>query len=262
MILLWRTLADFRRRTLGWAVVASVFAIGYARIYSDLRSSGLLVESRTPAMQDLIDTVERAPMAGYLETTVYGLMPPLLVVLCAVGLGARAVAGLEETGELELLLAGPIGRRRLVLTRYAGLVVSVTLIGLIIWASVQWFVFAGRIRIDAVDVAAACAGVVLVGLFFGSMAFAAGAFTGDRTVALTLTGTLVTVAYSLRALADTADETRAMRWLSPFQYHLGGEGPHPLWPGGYELLLILLTGGLLTAAVYGFGRRDVGTEAA
>lgn len=261
MSLLLRTLAEFRRRTLGWSVVASIFALGYVRMYSELMADfdGL---PQTPDLELLRDTIERAPMAGYVETTVYGLLPPLLVVLCAIGLGAQAVAGLEESGELELLLAGPVGRRRLILTRYAGFALSVVLAGLVIWAAVQWFVFVGRIRIEPVDVASACAGIVLLGLLFGSMSFAAGAFTGDHAVALMLAGSLATVAYSLRALADTVDETRAMRWLSPFHYHLSGDGPHPIGPGGYELLMILLTAGLLAVAVYGFQQRDVGTEAA
>ncbi|MDR7278415.1 ABC transporter permease subunit [Catenuloplanes atrovinosus] len=246
MSLFLRTLAEFHRRALGWAAVAAVFGVGYVVIYDSL-------------VADI--PLEIVPLAGYLELTVYGLMPPLLVVLCAIGLGARAVAGIEETGELELLLAGPIGRRRLVLTRYAGFAASIALAGLTIWAVVQWFVFVGRIGIDTAHVAAACAGLVLVGLFFGSMSFAAGAFTGDRAVALALAGGVATVAYTLRALADTAEEARAMRWLSPFHYHLSDYWPpHPAGPGGYEVLLILLTAALLTLAVYGFGRRDVGTE--
>jgi ABC-2 type transport system permease protein len=252
--LLLRTLAEFRRRTVGWAVAAGICALGYVRIYSDLR----VVIRRTPDMQHLVEL----PTAGYLETTVYGLTPPLLVVLCAIGLGARAVAGLEETGELELLLAGPMGRRRLVLTRYAGFAISVSLVGLVIWGAMQWFVFVGRLRVDAVDMAAACVGIVLLGLFFGSMSFAVGAFTGDRAVALMLAGSLATVAYSIRILAGTVDEPQALRWLSPLDHHLGGDGPHSLWPGGYEFLMVSMTAGLLVVAVYGFQQRDVGVEAA
>ncbi|MFI5838666.1 ABC transporter permease subunit [Catenuloplanes sp. NPDC051500] len=254
MSLLLRTLAEFHRRTLGWAVVAGIFTLGYVRIYSDFT----VAIRKTPNMRHLVEV----PTTSYLETTVYGLTPPLLVVLCAIGLGARAVAGLEESGELELLLAGPIDRRRLVLTRYAGFALSITVVGLIIWAAVQWFVFIGRLRIDAADVAAACAGIVLLGLFFGSMSFAAGAFTGDRAIALMLAGSLATVAFSLRALAGTAGEARAMRWLSPLDHHLSGAGSHPLRPGSYELLMIALTAALLAVAVHGFHKRDVGTEAA
>ncbi|GAB7047622.1 ABC transporter permease subunit [Catenuloplanes indicus] len=259
MSLFLRTLAEFRPRVVGWAVVASVFAVGYVVIYESLTTDITISISTEGALQ-LVEMIETVPLAGYLETTVYGLMPPLLVALCAIGLGARAVAGIEETGELELLLAGPIGRRRLLLTRYAGFAVSVALTGLIIWAVVQWFVVVGRFGIPAANVAAGCAGLILVGLLFGSMSFAAGAFTGDRTVSLALAGGAATVAYGLRALADTIEETRAMRWLSPFHYHLSDHwAPHQLWPGGYELLLALLTTGLLALAVYGFDHRDIGT---
>ena len=52
-----------------------------------------------------------------------------------------------------------------------------------------------------------------------------------------------------------------MRWLSPFHYHLSDHWPpHQLWPGGYEVVLALLTTGLLALALYGFDHRDVGSH--
>ena len=48
-------------------------------------------------------------------------MVPLLLLIAAIGAGARATAGEEERGTLDLLLANPISRRRLVLEKLAAL---------------------------------------------------------------------------------------------------------------------------------------------
>ena len=46
-------------------------------------------------------------------------MVPLLLMIAAIGAGAGAIAGEEERGTLELLLANPLSRRRLVLEKTA-----------------------------------------------------------------------------------------------------------------------------------------------
>jgi hypothetical protein len=45
--------------------------------------------------------------AGYLQGTLFALLGPLLLVMMAVTTGARAIAGDEEAGTLDLVLAQP-----------------------------------------------------------------------------------------------------------------------------------------------------------
>ena len=45
--------------------------------------------------------------AGYLGSELFAFMVPLLLLIAAIGAGARAIAGEEERGTLDLLLANP-----------------------------------------------------------------------------------------------------------------------------------------------------------
>ena len=65
--------------------------------------------------------VDYASGAGYLSSELFSFMVPLLLLVAAIGAGARATAGEEERGTLDLLLANPISRRRLVLEKLAAL---------------------------------------------------------------------------------------------------------------------------------------------
>ncbi len=51
--------------------------------------------------------------AGYLGSELFSFMVPLLLLVAAIGAGAGALAGEEERGTLDLLLANPISRVRL-----------------------------------------------------------------------------------------------------------------------------------------------------
>ena len=55
--------------------------------------------------------------AGYIDIELFSLMLPLLVLVMAVGSGARTFAGEEDAGRLELVLAYPVRRRDAVLAK-------------------------------------------------------------------------------------------------------------------------------------------------
>ena len=79
--------------------------------------------------------IDYTSAAGYLGGELFSFMVPLLLLLAAIGAGARAIAGEEEVGTLELLLSCPISRRRLVLEKLAALVVETTALGVVLLVS-------------------------------------------------------------------------------------------------------------------------------
>ena len=73
--------------------------------------------------------VDYISAAGYLGSELFSFMVPLLLLIAAVGAGARAIAGEEERGTLDLLLANPVSRRRLVLEKLAALAAELAGLG-------------------------------------------------------------------------------------------------------------------------------------
>jgi len=62
----------------------------------------------------------------------------VVFIAFAVSIAARALAGEEENGTLSLLLTQTIGRRRLVLQKYAAMVVTVAVLGLAFCSRCSW----------------------------------------------------------------------------------------------------------------------------
>jgi hypothetical protein len=70
---------------------------------------------------------------GYVNVELLSWLAPIIFIAFAVSIAARALAGEEENGTLSLLLAHTVGRRRLVLQKYAAMIVVVGILGVAFW---------------------------------------------------------------------------------------------------------------------------------
>ena len=114
-----KTLRDYRRSLVWWGLGVVGFVALYAAIYPTVRD--------LPDIDDLLDSYPEALRAfigasgdldlstpeGYLKTEAFSFLLPLLFLIFGIGAGAAAIAGEEEHGTMELLLAQPLSRRRL-----------------------------------------------------------------------------------------------------------------------------------------------------
>ncbi|MGM0818723.1 MAG: ABC transporter permease subunit, partial [Actinomycetota bacterium] len=114
-----------QRRALGlWAVALAAVTALYASFYPTMGTTAEmqgLVDSLPEGMITAFGWEDITSPAGYLSSTVYGLIAPALLLVHAVALGARLLAGQEEDGTLELEASAPVGRRRLLAERLAAL---------------------------------------------------------------------------------------------------------------------------------------------
>lgn len=257
--LIRKTLRDSRRMLIGWLVGVTVWASLYTSFYGRFAELGEAKLAAIPkAMREAFGWQEVASGAGYLETTVYGVIGPLLLILFATTLGARGVAGPEEAGVLDLYLANPISRRRFVAARFLSFSSGVVAVGAVPWIVVTIYDPMLGMGVGAANVAAASLGLMLVAYGFGALSFAVGAATGRRSVALAVTGGAAVGTYLARAMADLVDGLGPLRWLSPFQYYLGGDPLRQGFHAGYLLALVAVVAVAYAVAVVTFDRRDVG----
>ena len=111
--------------------------------------------------------------------------------------------------------------------------------------------------IGVANLAAASGQLVLLGLFFGSLALAVGAVTGSRGLTLGVVTMVGVLTYFANTLGPSVDWLAWTQDLSPFRYYSGGE---PLRHGFQALDSLVLVGAsllLVALAVIGFERRDV-----
>ena len=106
-------------------------------------------------------------------------MVPLLLLVAAIGAGAGAIAGEEERGTLELLLANPVSRTKVVLEKSVALVAEIAGLGFVLWLALLVGALLTSMDISAGHLAAATLSAVLLALAYGAIALLLGAATGE-----------------------------------------------------------------------------------
>ena len=251
---------DARRSLPGWTAAITAVALMYAAFWPTMRSPQM-AEAMAAYPQDVLDAFNYTDLtspAGYLGGAVYGLLVPLLVAVFMIAAGARSVAGDENAGTLDLVLAHPVSRPRLALQRLAGALTGMALVAVVLAVALT----ALRIPFELGDVPlrgllAINVQLALFGAMFGTLAFAVGAASGSRSLALGASAGLAVVSYLANSVFPQVSALGWTRTISPFHWYLGGS---PLteglqWPGIAALLLT--TAALAALGTYLFTRRDL-----
>ena len=213
-----KTLWDARRSLVGWAVAISAVAATYAAFWPTVD---------TPQMQQALRNYPEGVLqafnyddltsaAGYLGSSVYGLLVPLLVAVFAIAFGTRAVAGDEEAGTLDLLLAHPVSRTRVALQRFAALAAALALVGVVLWLAMLAISGPARLEgVTAAELAAMTTQLALFGACLGALAFAVGAATGRRPLALGAAAGVAVLTYLANGVFPQVEGLEWTRDLSP-----------------------------------------------
>lgn len=255
-----KTLRDERRGIVTWSIGIAAVGVMYAAFYPTLNSPemGQFMDAYPREIMDAMGITDLTSPEGYLGGTTYGILDPVLTIIFAASLGTRAIAGEEEAGRLDVLLAHPVRRWRVVVERAAALLVALGLAGVMLLLGMT--VMSGVAEFSSigfVNLAAASGQLVLLGLFFGSLALAVGAVTGSRGLALGVVATIGVLTYFGNNLGPSVDWLAWSRDVSPFHYYSGGEPLRNGFQALDSLVLAVASLVLVAVAVLGFNRRDV-----
>jgi ABC-2 type transport system permease protein len=254
-----KTLWDTRRSLLGWAVAIAAVAAMYAAFWPTVNTPEMqqALENYPAGLLEALNYDLTSP-AGYLGSSVYGLLVPLLVAVFAIAVGTRAVAGDEEAGTLDLLLAHPVGRTRLALQRFAALAAALALVGLVLWLAMLAVAGPAELEgVSAAELAAATLQLALFGACLGGLAFAVGAATGRKALALGASAGVAVLTYLANGVFPQVQGLEWTRDLSPWHWYLGGEPLKNGLQAGDALLLLGVTVVLVAAGTWLFNRRDI-----
>jgi ABC-2 type transport system permease protein len=256
-----KTLRDLRRSLIGWAIGLTAFTVFVLAFYPTIRQSGdqfnELLRTLPPALRALSGRVADLSPAGYLNGQFFNLLAPLLLLIFAIGFGARTLAGEERDGTLELVMASPVPRWRIVADKFLAMTAGTALIGLIMLIVLSLGTRAFDLDVDTTRLAQMVLSTVLLALAFGALALATGALTGRRSVAAAVAVVLAVNSYLINAFAPLSDSVDAFKGLSPFYYYNSADplrnGADPL----HLLFLAFLGFVFFGLALIAFDRRDV-----
>ncbi|MBF6135126.1 ABC transporter permease subunit [Nocardia otitidiscaviarum] len=250
-----QTLKEQRRGLIGWSIALFAVPMIYVPSYSTFKEQGAL-DIEGGGFYDALGMGDFGTATGYLESTMFALMGPLLLLIFVITFATRTAAQ-EDSGTLDLLLAQPIGRANLLLQRCAALAaqtaVVVTVFGLAVLAGAA----SADMGIPAGNILAAVAGLGLLTLTVGAITLLAGAATGHRGTALAVAALVAVLGYLANNLGGMIDGAQWLRRLSPF-YYAGGDSPLVNgWNIGYLAVLAVLVAIAVGLSLAAFDRRDL-----
>ena len=251
-----------RRRSLLWWVLglAALIALNVA-FYPSVRND----EALSDYAKDLPESVralfaggelDLTSPAGYLNSQIFALLAPLILLIFTIGAGAGAVAGEEERGTLDLLLAHPVRRRDYVVQRFLALAALVAALASVLLATVALGASLVDLEIGFGKLVAASVSVGLLALLFGAIALAVGAVWPGRARAIAVASGLAIAAWIFDGLAQAVDALEPWRPLSPYYHALGR---NPLREGAFWVgwaVLAAATAVVVVVAAVGLERRD------
>jgi ABC-2 type transport system permease protein len=197
--------------------------------------------------------------AGYLNSQYFANILPVMFLVFALGVAAWAVSGDEAAGTLELLLANPVSRTRIVIERAGALLAM--LAGLAAVAAGALAAMAPAVRLDKglspARIVAATAACALLATCFAALTFAVGAATGSRPAALAAGTGAAAAGYLVEGLAAQVRPLRPVRAVDPWHWLLDHDPVSHGLAWQTWLLPLATSAVLLAAGAVRFTRRDL-----
>jgi ABC-2 type transport system permease protein len=177
--------------------------------------------------------------AGYLDVELFSLMLPLLVLVLAIGSGARTLAGEEDAGRLELVLSYPVRRRDAVLEKGAAVACEILAVCVVVFITILAFDALVGLDLSASKLGAAVVSLAALGLLYGWLALAVGAVIPSRALAIGIPAGVAAAAYLVNGLHGLAGWLDPFRFLSPFW--LVGSSPLQKGADAWGVFAVVLT---------------------
>lgn len=257
-----KALFDQRRGLLGWSIGVAATTALFVLIYPMVRGmEGIegFLEQYPDAFGELFDIAEITTGPGFLNAEFFSLLGPALFLIYGIGRGARAVAGEEEVGTLEVLLSTPISRTRMLAEKALAVLTGVAVLGLALWVTLVVTGPLVDLGLGVGRAAAAAGSLTLLGGEFALLSLAVGAVTGRRGPAIAVAGAAAVASYLLFALGALVDELEPWQILSPFQHAMGTDPILNGLSGGYTVAMVAVGLLAIMASAPLLERRDIAT---
>ena len=247
--------------SLGLAGVVGLLAVAYPTV-RDNHELDKTFAGLPPGVQGLLGLggqITLTSPVGYLNSQFFANLLPVMLLVFAVGVAAWAISGDEAAGTLELLLANPISRARVAAERAGALVLLLaTLTAVSAAALIASTPAVGLDKgLPAGRLLAASVACALLALVYAAVAFAVGAATGSRPVAVATASALAVAGFVVQGLAQQVPALRPVRAASPWHWLLAGD---PLQAGlawRSWVLPLAVTAVLVVLGTVRFQHRDL-----
>ncbi|NEM92202.1 ABC transporter permease subunit [Galbitalea soli] len=259
--LLRRSLGDSWRSLIGWSAGIAAALFLYLPLFPSLGGAGSqmakLINTLPPQLIKALGYAQITTGGGYTESTFYGLIGFVLIVIAATAWGSAAIAGDEESGGLELTLAHAVSRTRVAVERGLSVLLRLAWLALLSGLLVGALNGPSALGLGLPGIVAVSAAYLGLGTLSATTALAVGASTGRRVYATGAGAGIAILGYVLNAIGNQQKSLEVLRAWSPY----GWAYRHtPLVHGADWAGLALLYGTsavLAVVTVIALRRRDI-----
>lgn len=252
-------LGRLRGRIIGWSIGLALYGLLMARFYDSMREMGPQLDAVLASYPEEMlaffgDFQALSTPGGYMDVYFFSYMT-MIVGIFAASAGAGMVAGDEERGVLDLVLAHPISRSALFWARLLAIVVALALVMLAGWLS--WLPgLAWGMEISALEMLLPFLPLLAVLLFVGMLALLLSLLLPSSRLATMLSAAAIVANFLLVGLANLNEDLQPVLDWTPLGYYQGGQAVNGLeWSWLLGLLGVALLFSLLAWML--FQRRDI-----
>jgi ABC-2 type transport system permease protein len=259
-----KSIWDHRRST-GWWIIGSAAIITWVSfVYPVLRDSEEMkgfVEDLPSGMLAVfgIDPATYLTGAGFLQAQFFSLFGPLMIIGLGISLAVGATAKEEKDGTMDMLLSVPISRASLITQKALMVTTIVALVASTVAATMLILNVVIDLGLSIEGVVAVNVSLALLGLIFGGVTLAVGAFSGKPSTAIGIGILVAAVAWLVNAFANLFDWLEIPSKLSPFTWYLEGSPLINGWTVA-QVWMVVAVLVLVAAAMALFNRRNISTD--
>jgi ABC-2 type transport system permease protein len=264
--LLFHELRVRRGAILGWSIGIAIFGAYVVILYPDFAEPLSAFNFEDIAIYEALgDFGDMGSFSGFISAEVFTFLPVLLAIY-AITNGTGTLAGEEDNGTLEPILALPLPRWQIVITKALALGISFLIILLIVagaivvaFNSLPADVDTGGI--ESIDLLIGTLAVWPLIMFFATLSLFLGAYLPSRRIASTTATVIMIVSYFGNTLAGLVEALEKVQFLFAFHYFKSSE----LLTSGPVvrdvLTLLVASAAFLVLTLLSFERRNVTVSA-
>lgn len=259
-----KTLYDMRKSLMWWSIALFLFSLYYMALFPSLKESSADIQSYIDNLPDSMmamfgGSMDMTTVNGFLAAEAFSFFYPIFLLAFGIAYGVGLMGGEEESRTLEVLLATPTTRWRVVLEKFLALVVFTVVVILAIYLGfLAGAAVSGVDEMNLGDVLMGTFNMLPLTLFFAALALCLVGVRGGRGSAMGITAGLAAATYLLHTMAEVAGIPAWLQRLSPWYYYNGARAIVDGFSAGHIILLLVLSVVLVGVSLWGFQRRDLG----
>lgn len=254
----WRT---HWKSFISWAAVMVAMNSIELSVYPTMAKSGqnmkTLMDSFPDFFKKMFKMEDYFTGPGFLNTELFSLIIPMVMIGVGLAWGASATAEDEERGTADLLFALPITRSKILWSRLIAMISALALLAVINFANLIIGASFVDMNLTASKLAAGSIGCFLIGMLFASIGALLGALTGKRGASLGIGSGLAILFYVFYTITAIVSKFDFVKPINPFQWLIEANQLIDGYNWGTNLKFFVLSAIAAGLASWIINRRDI-----